>query len=105
MSSSTSAGALDFQVLSHSRGWGSHALDPGLDERLLRFPGVRLLALPLREAVYCFMGSANNNIKRNSQMVAAMCAEFDDNLLGSIDGTDYVSCARSWVLFLFLHEH
>ena len=35
------------------------------------------------------MGSANNNIKRNSQMVAAMCAEFDDNLLGSIDGTDY----------------
>ena len=51
------------------------------------------------------MGSANNNIKRNSQMVAAMCAEFDDNLLGSIDGTDYVSCARSWVLFLFLHAH
>ena len=109
------------------RGWGSRALDPGLDERLLRYPGVRLLALPLREAVvspatvgpnplsrsrltpllsqYCFMGSANNNIKRNSQMVAAMCAEFDDNLLGSIDGTDYVSCARSWVLLLFLHAH
>ena len=51
------------------------------------------------------MGSANNNIKRNSQMVAAMCAEFDDNLLGSIDGTDYVSCARSCALFLFLLAH
>ena len=90
------------------RGWGSRALDPGLDERLLRYPGVRLLALPLREAVYCFMGSANNNIKRNSQMVAAMCAEFDDNLLGSIDGTDYVSAAATHVhalFFLFLHAH
>jgi hypothetical protein len=67
----------------------SSAVDPGLAERLQRFPGVRLLALPLLESVFCFMGSANNNIKRNSQMIASMCAEFPQNLLGNIGGTDF----------------
>jgi 3-methyladenine DNA glycosylase/8-oxoguanine DNA glycosylase len=49
-------------------------------------PGGRLLALPLLEAIICFVGSANNNIKRNSQMVAALCAEFQENALGTVGG-------------------
>ena len=64
-------------------------VDPGLAQRLERFPGVRLLALPLLEAVFCFMGSANNNIKRNSQMIAAMCSKFRENYLGTVGGTDF----------------
>ena len=64
-------------------------VDPGLAQRLERFPGVRLLALPLLEAVFCFMGSANNNIKRNSQMIAAMCSKFQENYLGTVGGTNF----------------
>jgi hypothetical protein len=34
--------------------------------------------------------AANNNIKRNSQMVAALCAEFAEaNTLGSVSGNEY----------------
>lgn len=63
-----------------------------LNVPLLEFvPGVRLLNLPLLEAVFCFMGSANNNIKRNSQMIAAMCAEFPSNHIGTIGGTEFFS--------------
>jgi N-glycosylase/DNA lyase len=65
------------------------SVDPGLAQRLERFPGVRLLALPLLESVICFMGSANNNIKRNSQMIAAVCSHFQENYLGSVGGTDF----------------
>ena len=50
---------------------------------------MRLLALPLLEAVFCFMGSANNNIKRNSQMIAAMCSKFQENYLGTVGGTNF----------------
>lgn len=66
------------------------SIDPGLARRWATFPGGRLLALPLLEAVICFVGSANNNIKRNSQMVAALCAEFaEENTLGQVDGQEY----------------
>ena len=47
-------------------------------------PGVRCLSILSHvEALVTFVGSANNNIKRNMQMVAALCAEFPSNLLGT----------------------
>jgi 3-methyladenine DNA glycosylase/8-oxoguanine DNA glycosylase len=47
-------------------------------------PGVRCLSILTHvEALVTFVGSANNNIKRNMQMVAALCAEFPSNCLGS----------------------
>ena len=46
-------------------------------------PGVRVLRiLDQLECLVTFIGSANNNIKRNMQMVAALCAVFEHNLLG-----------------------
>tara|TARA_B110001452_G_scaffold149984_1_gene124813 strand:+ start:1246 stop:2472 length:1227 start_codon:yes stop_codon:yes gene_type:complete len=46
-------------------------------------PGCRVLRIldPL-EALITFIGSANNNIKRNMQMVKALCAHFPENRLG-----------------------
>lgn len=46
-------------------------------------PGCRVLRIldPL-EALITFIGSANNNIKRNCQMVKALCAHFHENRLG-----------------------
>ncbi|KAG8468581.1 hypothetical protein KFE25_013664 [Diacronema lutheri] len=41
--------------------------------------GVRVLTVDKLEAVVAFMGSANNNIKRNMQMVEALCAAFDSS--------------------------
>ena len=66
-------------------------LDAGLERRLEHFPGVRLLGVPLFEAIITFVGSANNNIKRNSQMIASLCAEFEANALGSVGGERYFS--------------
>lgn len=40
--------------------------------------GVRVLTIDRLEAVVAFMGSANNNIKRNMQMVEALCAHFGE---------------------------
>lgn len=40
--------------------------------------GVRVLTVDRLEAVVAFMGSANNNIKRNMQMVEALCAHFGE---------------------------
>ena len=74
-------------------------LDDGIDacevapwcEALPRFrraaaavPGCRVLRIldPL-ECLVSFIGSANNNIKRNMQMVRDLCAEFKENHLGS----------------------
>ena len=74
-------------------------LDDGIDacevapwcEALPRFrraaaavPGCRVLRIldPL-ECLVSFIGSANNNIKRNMQMVRDLCAEFKENCLGS----------------------
>ena len=46
-------------------------------------PGVRVLSvLSKLECLVAFVGSANNNIKRNMQMVAALCAEFPQNGVG-----------------------
>ena len=47
-------------------------------------PGCRVLRIldPL-EALVTFIGSANNNIKRNMQMVRALCADFEENRLGT----------------------
>lgn len=47
-------------------------------------PGCRVLRIldPL-ETLITFIGSANNNIKRNMQMVKALCAHFQENWLGS----------------------
>jgi hypothetical protein len=44
-------------------------------------PGVRVLAISsYLEALVTFVGSANNNIKRNMQMVEALCAAFPTNV-------------------------
>lgn len=40
--------------------------------------GVRVLHISHLEALVTFVGSANNNIKRNMQMVEALCAHFGD---------------------------
>lgn len=46
-------------------------------------PGVRVVSVLSRlESLVSFMGSANNNIKRNMQMVASLCANFEENRLG-----------------------
>ena len=74
-------------------------LDDGVDacevptwrEALPRFrraaaavPGCRVLRIldPL-ECLITFIGSANNNIKRNMQMVRDLCADFEENRLGA----------------------
>jgi N-glycosylase/DNA lyase len=74
-------------------------LDDGVDacevapwcEALPRFrraaaavPGCRVLRIldPL-ECLVTFIGSANNNIKRNMQMVRDLCADFEENRLGA----------------------
>ena len=53
--------------------------------RIPIFPGLRLVKLPLLECIVSFVGSANNNIKRNSKMIAALCLRFKQNLLVDID--------------------
>jgi len=46
-------------------------------------PGVRVLTIGTHlEALVTFVGSANNNIKRNMQMVEALCAAFPKNFIG-----------------------
>lgn len=46
-------------------------------------PGVRVLTIGSHiEALITFVGSANNNIKRNMQMVEGLCAQFPHNFLG-----------------------
>ena len=55
-------------------------------DRLPLFPGVRVLAVPALEAVVTFAGSANNTIKRNAGMVAALVRRFPENLLGDGGG-------------------
>jgi N-glycosylase/DNA lyase len=49
--------------------------------------GVRVLSVAQLEAVVTFMGSANNNIKRNMQMVEALCAHFGTNAIETVPGT------------------
>ena len=60
------------------------ALDLQLFERAAAaIPGVRVLCiLDLLECLVAFVGSANNNIKRCSQMVRALCAAFPSNFIG-----------------------
>lgn len=41
--------------------------------------GVRVLTIDRLEALVAFMGSANNNIKRNMQMIEKLCSEFEEN--------------------------
>ena len=49
-----------------------------------RLPGVRVLhILDAWECVVTFMGSANNNIKRNMQMARSLAAAFPANLIGT----------------------
>ena len=46
-------------------------------------PGVRVLNIGSHlEALVTFVGSANNNIKRNMKMVESLCAAFPENRLG-----------------------
>ena len=53
-------------------------------------PGVRVLTIPHLEALVTFVGSANNNIARNMQMVAALAAAFPANSLGhDLYGTEH----------------
>jgi len=63
--------------------------DAGFAERLAVFPGVRIIALPLFEALVSFLGSANNNIKRNTQMLQNLAAEFPENQLGVLHGQPF----------------
>lgn len=53
-------------------------------------PGVRVVrVLDLLECVIAFMGSANNNIKRNMQMLESLCAAFPTNKVAcDPDGND-----------------
>ena len=56
-------------------------------------PGIRVLSIPSHlEALVSFVGSANNNIKRCSQMIAALCAAFPANCLGvtRLDGASRI---------------
>ena len=56
--------------------------DPGFTAtRAERLRGVRVLRIPLLETIVTFVGSANNNIKRNAQMVEALCARFATNIV------------------------
>ena len=52
-------------------------------------PGCRVLRIldPL-ETLITFIGSANDNIKRNMQMVRALCADFEENLIGADEQGD-----------------
>ena len=63
--------------------WVSSALSPAQFTRAAAvIPGVRVLQIKPLEALISFMGSANNNIKRNMQMVEKLCAEFEENRIG-----------------------
>ena len=47
-------------------------------------PGVRVLQiLDIWECLVTFVGSANNNIKRNMQMIRSLAAAFPHNTLGT----------------------
>jgi len=48
--------------------------------------GVRCVQVPILEGLVGMMGSANNNIARNTKMVAAVCAAFPTNALVSLGG-------------------
>jgi N-glycosylase/DNA lyase len=67
--------------------------DRGLAEfriAAVTLPGVRVVrVLDLLECVIAFMGSANNNIKRNMQMLESLCAAFPTNKVAcDPDGND-----------------
>ena len=47
------------------------------------------------EALISFMGSANNNIRRNTAMISAVCQRFQENLLiEAVYGVRVRGCAR-----------
>ena len=68
--------------------------------RAQRLRGVRVLRIPLLEAIVTFVGSANNNIKRNAQMVEALCARFPANVVAEAP-TDAISTCPSASLDAF----
>ena len=47
---------------------------------------VRCLSIDEFEALISFVGSANNNIKRNTKMLRSLCAHFPHNLVAHVDG-------------------
>jgi len=49
-------------------------------------PGVRCIRGAVLETVVCMMGSANNNIQRNTKMVQALCGAFPSNHLATFCG-------------------
>lgn len=62
------------------RDWVSR--DAAFADRIGLFPGMRVLLVEPLEAILTFLGSANNSIKRNSKMVAALCLRFQENKVG-----------------------
>ena len=62
--------------------WSSAPQVPPEYTRAARgLPGVRVLSVEILECLVAFLGSANNTIKRNMQMVASLCSAFPQNLL------------------------
>jgi N-glycosylase/DNA lyase len=57
--------------------------------RLRSFPGVRVVRLDPWEGIVSFLGSANNNIKRNIGMISALAAHFPQNFIGTVGGRDF----------------
>jgi N-glycosylase/DNA lyase len=72
----------------NSETWGS---DRFFASRLLHFPGVRVLRLDPWEAIVSFLGSANNNIKRNIGMISALAGRFPENFICNVGGRDFFS--------------
>jgi len=72
--------------------WKSIGLPRQYHNAVQALPGVRVLSISALEAVITFVGSANNNIKRNMQMIRALCAEFAANSLDrDADGVEHFS--------------
>ncbi|KAJ1640764.1 DNA glycosylase [Pavlovales sp. CCMP2436] len=80
-----------------------------LDQQLLSDPpacfakaaaalgGVRVLNVEKLESVVAFIGSANNNIKRNMQMVESLCAHFPESRIETEDS----HCSKTALHFRF----
>ena len=77
---------LQLDVLSRSVQDVTWSADHKFEAVVRNAPGVRVVRTPVLEGVVTLMGSANNNISRNTKMVSALCSAFPENELAVVCG-------------------